>query len=274
MTALGMRMKQLSAPDDEYFTRYEDIEKVLPKFFGYLRHKVIYLCADNPNTSNFWKFFINNYSKIGYEEVIATYYKNDKSVITRYDGFTMSQYDMETNGDMLNEECKDIMKESHVVITNPPFSISKDLLRILKELDKDYLLIVPHTIIQHTVQELQDESVFYVDKCIYFIRDGEIVNINNGLWFTNIKGEYIEPMKLTKRFSEIEHKYIDGTDYLDIDKCCDIPYDYNKEMAVPITLFKKLSYNQFKVLGMLNHPYINKKAKFKRLVVKLKGCDE
>ena len=272
MTALGMRMRQ-DNPNDEYYTRYEDIEKTLMKIKDKFINKVIYMCCDNPNVSNFWKFFKNNYHIFRYKKIIATYYSdNTISIKTTYDGRWVEKTLMKTNGDMLNKECKEIMAECDIIITNPPFSKIKDLLNIIR--DKEYILVAPFTVIQHLIPEMVNEELYCVGQCIKFISECKIKTINNGIWITNIKGEYLPKYNLKKKFEDIEHKYIDDTDYLDIDKCCDIPYDYNKEIAVPITLLKYLNYNQFQVIGILNHPYINKKAIFKRLIVKLKGYDD
>ena len=73
MTAFGMRMRQLN-PNDEYYTRYEDIESTMIKYKDKLVNKTIYMCCDNPNVSNFWKYFKYNYHIFRYKEIIATYY--------------------------------------------------------------------------------------------------------------------------------------------------------------------------------------------------------
>lgn len=271
MTALGMRMRQIN-PNDEYYTRYEDIENIMIKYKDKLVNKTIYMCCDNPNVSNFWKYFKNNYHIFRYKEIIATYYSEcGISKKRTYNGISETISLMRTNGDVLNKECYDIIKNSDVIITNPPFSKIKDLLNIIR--DKEYILVAPFTVIQHLIPEMINEEIYCVGQCTKFISECKIKSINNGIWITNIKGEYLPEYKLKKKFEDIEHKYIDDTEYLDIDKCADIPYDYNKEIAVPITLFKYLNYNQFQVIGMLNHPYINKKAIFKRLIIKLKGYD-
>lgn len=272
MTAFGMRMRQLN-PNDEYCTRYEDIESMMIKYKDKLVNKTIYMCCDNPNVSNFWKYFKHNYHIFRYKEIIATYYSESGISKKRtYNGIEEYTTLMRTNGDVLNKECYAIIKNSDVIITNPPFSKLKDLLNIIR--DKEYILVAPFTVVQHLINELINEKIWCKGICNKFIYEDTIKCINNGVWMSNIFIGELPDMPLTTSIRDIKQEFIDGTEILNIDKCSEIPYDYNKEMAVPITLFKKLSYNQFRVLGMINHPYLNGKAKFKRLVVKLKGCDE
>ena len=140
--------------------------------------------------------------------------------------------------------------------------------------DKEYILVTPFTVIQHLIPEIIDGCVWCQGVCNKFIYEDKIKCINNGIWVSNIFIGELPDMSLTKSIRDIKKEFIDNTEILNIDKCSEIPYDYNKEMGVPITLFKKLSYNQFRVIGIINHPYLNGKAKFKRLIIKLKGCDE
>ena len=41
--------------NDEFYTRFEDIEKELSFYKDKLKDKIIYCNCDNPNESNFWK---------------------------------------------------------------------------------------------------------------------------------------------------------------------------------------------------------------------------
>ena len=271
MTAFGMRMRQLN-PNDEYYTRYEDIENIMIKYKDKLVNKTIYMCCDNPNVSNFWKYFKNNYHIFRYKEIIATYYSEcGISKKRTYNGISEYTTLMRTNGDVLNKECYDIIQNSDVIITNPPFSKIKDLLNIIR--DKEYILVAPFTVIQHLMNEIVDGRVWCQGVCTKFIYEDKIKCVNNGIWVSNIFIGELPDMYLTKSIRDIKKEFIDNTEILNIDKCSEIPYDYNKEMGVPITLFKKLSYNQFRVLGIINHPYLNGKTKFKRLIIKLKGYD-
>ena len=46
-------------PKDEFYTRLADIEKELKNYKDKFKNKVIYCNCDNPEYSNFWKYFYN-----------------------------------------------------------------------------------------------------------------------------------------------------------------------------------------------------------------------
>lgn len=66
--------KAKKAKNDEFYTRYEDIEKEMAYYPEVFRGKVVYCNCDNPNESNFFKFFVNNFERLGLKKVIATGY--------------------------------------------------------------------------------------------------------------------------------------------------------------------------------------------------------
>ena len=49
--------------NDEFYTLYEDIEKELKNYTDYFENKIIYRNGDNPKFSNFWKYFIDTFTK-------------------------------------------------------------------------------------------------------------------------------------------------------------------------------------------------------------------
>lgn len=63
--------------DDEYYTRYEDIEKQIELYKNELKNKIIYMNCDNPNFSNFWKYFHVNFSRLQLKKIVATFYDNN-----------------------------------------------------------------------------------------------------------------------------------------------------------------------------------------------------
>ena len=68
--------KAAKAKNDEFYTRYEDVEAEVMKYKDYLKDKIIYLPCDSEE-SNFWKFFVDNYSSLGVKKVIATHYNEN-----------------------------------------------------------------------------------------------------------------------------------------------------------------------------------------------------
>ena len=57
-------LSALQLKNDEYYTLYEDIEKELEYYTDCFENKTVYLNCDNPEYSNFWKYFVNNFQKL------------------------------------------------------------------------------------------------------------------------------------------------------------------------------------------------------------------
>ena len=77
-----------NAKNDECYSYYEDIEKELTNYKQFLENKTIYLPCDNPEKSNFYKFFKNNFKDFKIKKILCTYYRADgsNSYLTTYDG--------------------------------------------------------------------------------------------------------------------------------------------------------------------------------------------
>ena len=67
------------AKNDEFYTRYEDIEAEVMKYRKQFQDKVVYLPCDDPaeKKSEFWSFFVANFESFGLKKLIATHYEKD-----------------------------------------------------------------------------------------------------------------------------------------------------------------------------------------------------
>src|SRR5579872_1034016 len=63
---------------DEFYTQLSDIEKELRHYANHFKGKTVLCNCDDPRVSNFFKYFINNFEKLGLKKVITTCYKNDQ----------------------------------------------------------------------------------------------------------------------------------------------------------------------------------------------------
>lgn len=134
-----------------------------------------------------------------------------------------------------------------------------------------------------------------------FIQYKNTMNSINSRWFTNLLHKnHNTPITLTNSYSaERYHKY-DNYDAIEVSKTNDIPKDYEGVMGVPITFLDKYCPNQFEIIGSFNQfdksdidnglicgtetecidkngirriwngPTVNKNAKYKRILIKLK----
>lgn len=72
---------------DEFYTLYSDIESELKNYSNHFTDNVIYCNCDNPEFSNFWKYFYNNFHNLKLKLLVSTYYDTDNnSYKTEYNG--------------------------------------------------------------------------------------------------------------------------------------------------------------------------------------------
>lgn len=170
------------AKNDEFYTQYHDIEKEISAYIDYnpdvFRGKTILLPCDDPEWSNFTKFFAQNFERFGIKKLISTSYAADsknyqsdyqptlfETGAPQYDKkktskngkiFTLSEdvtgdqkididdlewrY-LEGDGDFRSEEIKALRNEADIIITNPPFSLFRDFLAWIVEADKKFAVI-------------------------------------------------------------------------------------------------------------------------------------
>ena len=67
------------AKNDEFYTQYADIQKEIGAYLDYdanvFRGKVVYCNCDDPFESNFFRYFVLNFNKLGLKQLITTSYK-------------------------------------------------------------------------------------------------------------------------------------------------------------------------------------------------------
>jgi len=149
---------------DEFYTQLSDIEKELRHYKDHFFDKHIFCNCDDPEFSNFWRFFALNFNQLGLKRLTSTHYeKNGQSY--RLDIYrdvpeeaknkptflTMegSEADLplgyitklEENGDFRSKESIEILKDCDIVVTNPPFSLFREYIAQLMEYDKKFIII-------------------------------------------------------------------------------------------------------------------------------------
>lgn len=171
-----------NSKNDEFYTQYQDIEKEINAYLDFnsnaFRGKTILMPCDDPEWSNFTKFFAQNFERFGVKKLISTSYAPDsknyktnyaptlfetanpkfdkKKTIKNGKIFTLDhdksgdgkidvndlewQY-LNGDGDFNSEEIKKLRDEADIIITNPPFSLFRDFLAWVVQADKQFLLI-------------------------------------------------------------------------------------------------------------------------------------
>lgn len=140
------------AKNDEFYTRLEDIEKELnnynPKIF---KDKTVFCNCDDPTSSNFWIFFHTNFNRLGLTKLIATHYNSDDnpSYAMMYDSknpkddidFSKGhKIALKSDGDFRSDECVELLKQSDMVVTNPPFSLLREFVAQLEKYHKQFII--------------------------------------------------------------------------------------------------------------------------------------
>ncbi|REG76909.1 adenine-specific methyltransferase EcoRI family protein [Algoriphagus antarcticus] len=171
-----------NAKNDEFYTQYHDIQKEIEAYLEFnpnaFRGKTVLMPCDDPEWSNFTKFFAQNFERYGLKKLISTSYAPDsKTYKTNYQPtlfevndpqfdeyktvkngkiFTLTRdksgdgkidvNDLEWeylkgDGDFNSKEIKKLRDEADIIITNPPFSLFRDFLAWVIEADKQFLII-------------------------------------------------------------------------------------------------------------------------------------
>lgn len=305
----------IKARYDEFYTLSATIEKELsfytqeiqPNQCNHFRDKTVFCNCDDPEYSNFWKYFVTNFEKIGLRKVISTHFEfsGDASYKLEYTGnkdehgvVLFSKTKLNGNGDFRSDECRQILDEADIIVTNPPFSLFREYVRMLIEHGKQFLIIgnmnalkykdiFPYmkerkmwlgvnngAMIFRVPEEFDRNNVFIKDEIKY-------AKFGNICWYTNLEHYKIhELLPLTSTYHGNEEKYpkYDTYDAIEIGKIKEIPADYDGIMAVPITILLKLNPEQFEIVGEFNHgcdneydlaaPVINGKQKFPRIAIR------
>ena len=71
--------KAKETKSDEFYTQYDDIQKEIEAYLEYnpdvFRDEVVYCNCDDPYESNFFRYFVLNFNKLGLKQLITTSYK-------------------------------------------------------------------------------------------------------------------------------------------------------------------------------------------------------
>ena len=170
-----------AAKNDEFYTQYADIQKEINAYLEYnpntFRDKTVLLPCDDPEWSNFTRFFAQNFERLGLKRLISTSYaveskkyKNYEPTLfemdspifdaekTRINGkiFELNRdadgsgrididdlewHYLEGDGDFRSPEVCALRDQADIIITNPPFSLFREFVAWIVSSEKDMLII-------------------------------------------------------------------------------------------------------------------------------------
>lgn len=208
---------------------------------------------------------------------------------------------LKDDGDFRSEECIKLLKQSDVVVTNPPFSLFREYMAQLLEYQKSFIIIGNQNAV--TYREIfplirnnkiwlgynnghfwfkvpdsyeEKKTDFKIDK------DGQKWRrMGNICWYTNVDIEKRhEKMTLFRFYSAQVYPTYDYFDAIEVSRTLDIPCDFFGIMGVPITFMQYYSPDQFEIVGKIDtgeineynlaNPIVNGKALYKRIAIKRK----
>ncbi|NIA10609.1 MAG: DNA methyltransferase, partial [Nitrospiraceae bacterium] len=275
--------------------------------------------------SNFFRYFVLNFEKLGLNRLITTSYKPspiantqlslfgddetlpppkgrpkvtaNRFIINEVGDFNQDgKFNLEDiaeqlkanknnewtplkgDGDFRSEECVELLKQSDIVVTNPPFSLFREYVKQLFDYNKKFLIIGNKNAVTYKeVFPLIKENKMWlgvtgwagglwfitmnkddVDKII----DGVMMKNTPSVWFTNLDHgrrhqllslmTMAENKKFNKKIQKNPNAYkkYDNYDAIEVPYTKAIPSDYDSVMGVPISFLDKYNPDQFKIIGM------------------------
>ena len=226
-----------AAKNDEFYTQYSDIEAEMNAYVEYnsdvFRGKTILLPCDDPEWSNFTKYFASNFERFGLKKLISTSYakgaankqltlfeersplydakKHDthgKLFVLTYDTDGSGNIDMDDiefsgyldgDGDFRSAEVCKLRDEADIIITNPPFSLFREFLSWILDGKKQFVI-------------LGNMNAITYKEVFPFLKDNKIwlgyKSLNNDMYF-NVTDEYKQWLLLNKKEGSA-YKIING----------------------------------------------------------------
>ena len=265
---------------DEFYTLYEIIEKIYKS--GYMKStvfkdKIIYCNCDDYRWSNYVKFWKNNFEYFNIKKLIATNYDIcDGAYIYTYDGKNETIEQGREDGSF--EHYSDFVTEDTIIITNPPFSKSRCFFGWLQQYNAKFYI---HNTWLNVIQNYKNLNEIYAAR-LYIKYDAPAwdkygITVNASGLVTNIelKDTHNKKCKLEKTFVEVKHDFYYGDDFykkdawkgkiLNVDRCENIPNDYDDFIGVPISFIAVQPWvrKQYKIYGVARYG-----KKFFRLRIK------
>ena len=334
------------AKNDEFYTQYDDIQKEIEAYLEYdpdvFRNTVVYCNCDDPYESNFFRYFVLNFNRIGLKRLITTSYKpslvantqielfgDDKTLIEQkgrpkitanrfiinevgdLDGdgeFNLKDIALQLqankdnewqplkgDGDFRSDESISLLKQADIVVTNPPFSLFREYVKLLVDYNKQFVIIGNMNAITYkevfplikdnkmwlgpTIssgdREFQVPREYPITAAGWRIDEhgNKFIRVKGVRWFTCLDhGRRHQPLPLmtmadNRKFNsqiqkrETSYQQYDNYDAIEVPFTNAIPSDYDGVMGVPVSFLDKYNPDQFVVLGTSDNGLVDEKFK-------------
>ena len=269
--------RALANKDDEFYTQRSYIENELRHYAEHFRNKIVYCNCDDPTISQFFHYFSYNFHHLQLKKLITTCYRNqqyelfsqheqESAVKLEYNGELVNGGNvpnieqigvqlLESDGDFRSKECIELLKQTDIVVTNPPFSLFRDYIAQLMEYNKKFLIIGNMNAITYAnVFPLIKENRIWLGASSSGMKFNTPTqgskHLGTAVWFTNLDHKQRhQDLILYERYTSEKYPHYDNYDAIEVGKTVEIPMDWNGVMGVPISFMSKYNPEQFEIIG-------------------------
>jgi len=287
-----LQKAQKKRNNDEFYTRYEDVEKELSMYNkSILKNKTVFCNCDDPvgddekHTSAFSLYFLQNFNALGLKKLICTHFGDNgdlfnqgtKGYVFTKDGFReFKDFPKGYTGSFDHPLSLKILKEdADIVCTNPPFSKAVEYWKIIVKSGKKFLIIsnITNPITPAFIPYFKENKVWAGHNEVdWFLTPKKELTRAAAYWYTNI------PIKDRPKYKQLKivplkdipekYKKYDDSKKLMVDNCY-IPSDYKKPFAVSTRpILNGILEKGYKIIQDTQYfPYVNGKKCFGRVLV-------
>jgi modification methylase ecoRI len=300
----------LRARKDEFYTQYNDIEEEIRHYSEWFRGKTVLCNCGDSVKSAFFQYFVTNFNALGLSKLIAVSYSESligsapaalqgsthrayRTVVTSVPAAPLHHPDgslnaeklfkiegntvefLSTDGDFRAPENEELLKQSDVVVTNPPFSLFREYISQLYRYSKNFIILgnMNAATSKDIFPLFRDNKIWYGpsirsgDRKFYVPKDYHLnatgcgidkkgrrfIRVKGVRWFTNIEcGVQRELLPLKQMYDPAVNPAYDNYNAIEVSQTADIPSDYDGVMGVPITFLDKYNPAQFEILMLAN----------------------
>jgi hypothetical protein len=280
--------------NDEFFTRYEDVEKEISMHDKSIwKNKTVFCNCDDPadeennRSSAFAIYFLKYFADLKLKKLICLHYSGGEDIFrqgakgyiftkTGFSALGEKEFPKGFNGSFDHHiSLKILNEEADIVCTNPPFSRMIDYWKIIVESGKKFLIISNITNVINTayIHYFKDKKIWAgFDEIHWYLNPKKQLTRASGQWYTNLqikdRPRYKNLKIILLKDIPVKFQKRDDDDVLLVDNCY-IPSDYKKPFAISATpILSGVLEKGYKIIQNKRYtPYINKKECFARVLI-------
>ena len=149
--------------NDEFYTQLSDIENELMHYTAHFKGKTVLCNCDDPFESNFFKYFVLNFNRLGLKKLITTCYDGSPII-----GEQLSLFDIEKDADKDKKLCKRPYKAVVTSVRDTTGDGGIDMLDVKN-------LFLSH---ENELTELKGNGDFRSEECLALLDEADIVATN------------------------------------------------------------------------------------------------